>query len=115
MVAVENFNDITMIQNILKDNSWNLIPPDLDNRTYRRTFVKVINNKRFAHFHLVTTNSEELKMHVGFRNILRENPLIKEDYSRLKTELAAKYQNDREKYTDAKSKFIKEVLDEYLL
>jgi GrpB-like predicted nucleotidyltransferase (UPF0157 family) len=72
MGPANNFDDLDTIVECLKVNDWHLIPPDLDQREYRRAFVKVVDNKRFAHLHLVLNGSNELKRHVEFRNILRQ-------------------------------------------
>jgi GrpB-like predicted nucleotidyltransferase (UPF0157 family) len=42
-----------------------------------------------------------------FRDYLLKNHSVKEDYARLKRKLATEFMNDREKYTDSKSTFIK--------
>ena len=114
IAPVENFDHIDIITKALAGNDWNLIPPELDNKTYRRTFVKVVNDKRYAHFHMVLSGSNELNRHVAFRDILRQHPNIAQAYSKLKFELAREYKSDREKYTDAKSDFITSVLDKHL-
>jgi GrpB-like predicted nucleotidyltransferase (UPF0157 family) len=48
--------------------------------------------------------------HLRFRDILRENSAILKNYQDLKTELAAKFRQDREAYTKAKSDFITRTL-----
>jgi GrpB-like predicted nucleotidyltransferase (UPF0157 family) len=115
MASIDNFNDIDAISAALETMNWHLIPPGLDKKDYRRTFVKVIANKRYAHFHLVLTPSNELKRHRLFRDLLRQQPALALDYAQLKKELAHQYANDREQYTDAKSEFITSVLEQYLL
>jgi GrpB-like predicted nucleotidyltransferase (UPF0157 family) len=114
IAPIDNLDAVDAIAKAVKVENWNLILPDLDNKGYRRTFVKVINDKRFAHFHLVLESSDELKRHIAFRDILRQNPSLAQDYARLKTDLATRYKNDREKYTDAKADFIKSALKQYL-
>ena len=42
-----------------------------------------------------------------FRDYLIKNQLVKADYAKLKRKLANEYKNDREKYTDRKTTFIK--------
>lgn len=60
--------------------------------------------------HLVKFNSEHWKKHIVFRDFLRRNAQIAEDYFNLKKELAAKYRTDRLGYTEAKTTFIESVL-----
>lgn len=114
MVAIPDFSTINAIETALQTKNWHLIPPDLDNREYRRTFVKVVNNKRFAHLHLILNNSDELVKHIAFRDILRHHPATADEYAQLKKELAEIYKNDRDAYTNAKTAFIIAVLDKYL-
>lgn len=115
IAPVNNFDDLNTIIQHLKVNNWHLIPPDLDQREYRRTFVKVVDDKRFAHLHLVLSGSIELKQHIEFRNILRQYPLLTDEYAQLKIDLAKKYKDEREKYTEAKTDFIRAALQKYLL
>jgi len=114
IAPVENFDHIDIITKALAINDWNLIPPELDNKTYRRTFVKVVNDKRYAHFHTVLSGSDELIRQVIFRDVLKQHPGMVQAYSKLKLDLANKYKDDRERYTDGKSDFIKAVLDKHL-
>ncbi len=51
-----------------------------------------------------------LRNHLAFRDYLRSNPDSVQAYGRLKRELAAKYANDIDAYTDAKTDFIVDVL-----
>lgn len=62
------------------------------------------------HLHLVKFDSECWKKHVIFRDFLRKNPQVAQEYYDLKKELAARYGADRLGYTEAKSTFIESVL-----
>jgi GrpB-like predicted nucleotidyltransferase (UPF0157 family) len=44
---------------------------------------------------------------IVFRDYLRKNSKATDDYAKLKRRLAGEFKNDREKYTDSKSNFIK--------
>ncbi len=44
---------------------------------------------------------------IVFRDYLRKNQKVADDYAKLKRRLAGEFKNDREKYTDSKSNFIK--------
>lgn len=48
---------------------------------------------------------------IYFRDYLRQHPNVRDEYSRLKYELAEKYQFNREDYTQAKTDFIKRVTE----
>jgi len=64
---------------------------------------------RWYHLHLVRFGSEHWKKHIVFRDFLRKNPKVAQEYYTLKKELAAKYGTDRLGYTEAKTAFIKSV------
>jgi GrpB-like predicted nucleotidyltransferase (UPF0157 family) len=44
-----------------------------------------------------------------FRDYLRANPTVANQYAELKFKLAEIYKNDREAYTDNKAKFVGEI------
>ncbi len=46
---------------------------------------------------------------IVFRDYLRKNKKVAVDYAKLKKRLAQKFTNDREKYTDSKTTFIKKT------
>jgi len=111
MYPVENFLAVERIASALNQKEWYLIPPELDDkRDHRRTFVKVVNDRRYAHLHLILTESGDYELKKRFRDILRSHPILVKEYSELKILLAEKYKNDRESYTKAKSNFITSVL-----
>jgi GrpB-like predicted nucleotidyltransferase (UPF0157 family) len=61
---------------------------------------------RTHHLHLVD-DPRELKRRLHFRDCLRDDPIIAGEYVTLKRALAERYQDDRDAYTEAKSKFVK--------
>lgn len=65
---------------------------------------------RTHHLHMVDINSNLWNEHLLFRDYLRTNLDARMKYSKLKKELALKYENDREKYTSSKSEFIQNIL-----
>ena len=66
-----------------------------------------------THFiHIMEQDSQRMKDSLRFRDILRRNPQLKEEYSKLKHQLANQYPNDRKSYTSHKAGFIKRVFGE---
>ncbi|MBS3789945.1 MAG: GrpB family protein [Candidatus Thermoplasmatota archaeon] len=59
-------------------------------------------------------DSRELKRHLAFRDHLRENEESRKRYAELKRRLAKKYRDDRESYTEGKTKFIERVLEDIM-
>jgi GrpB-like predicted nucleotidyltransferase (UPF0157 family) len=76
----------------------------------RRYFRKGPPGRRTHHLHMWEMNTEGWKRHVLFRNLLRADPDMAQQYLTLKQELAQKYGNNRPAYSDAKSAFIEPVL-----
>jgi len=77
----------------------------------RRFFAKFENGVRKFHLHALMAYGESWENHIFFRDYLRLHPEIRVKYQTLKVSLAEKFLNEREKYTDAKSDFIKKILE----
>ena len=75
----------------------------------RRFFQKDLNGKRTHHIHMVSFNSEFWDKHLFFRNHLRNNPTIREQYQKLKVDLTKRQWKSGNEYADAKGDFIKSV------
>ncbi|WP_123043626.1 GrpB family protein [Cohnella candidum] len=111
MAKISSYDEIEKIAASLKAVNWNYVPPELDGQEWRRFFVKVKNDKRECHLHLMLENEERWEKQLLFRNLLRENPDWTWQYGELKKKLAEDYKEDREAYTEAKTDFIKSVLE----
>jgi len=64
---------------------------------------------RTHHVHMVETSSKFWKRQLLFRDYLRNNPNVAEEYYRLKKKLANQYGNDRRAYTEGKTAFIQAI------
>jgi GrpB-like predicted nucleotidyltransferase (UPF0157 family) len=62
------------------------------------------------HLYVCLPGSHEFKRHIAFRDYLRNHPVEAVHYTKLKRELAAKSDGDREEYTRAKSHFVLDIL-----
>jgi GrpB-like predicted nucleotidyltransferase (UPF0157 family) len=69
-------------------------------------FCKPNPSRRTHHLHLVPTDSSRFRDELAFRDYLRSNRDIAEEYSALKRHLAKEFEHDREAYTAAKADFI---------
>jgi len=110
MAMVDTFDNLELMVSLLLEKEWHFVPVELDQRPYRRFFVKVKDHKRIAHLHLMLPNTKKWDEQLLFRNKLRESEYLVNEYASLKLSLATTYKNDREAYTKAKTKFINEVL-----
>jgi GrpB-like predicted nucleotidyltransferase (UPF0157 family) len=77
----------------------------------RRFLVKTQGHPGYFHLHAVVYASEFWKRHLVFRDALRADEALVADYWKLKRRLAARFPNDRAAYTDAKSDFIRAVIE----
>ena len=112
MAKFKNFESIDsfIADNLLQQPEWNFVPTELDERPWRRFCVMVKDSHRFAHLHLVPINSERWDQHITFREILKKDEDLRNEYQDLKNRLAKELGNDREAYTAAKAEFIVKVL-----
>ena len=61
------------------------------------------------HLYVCPKDSPELKRHLAFRDYLRAHSETAAEYGRVKTEGAALYPNDMEKYIAHKSPYIEAI------
>jgi GrpB-like predicted nucleotidyltransferase (UPF0157 family) len=61
------------------------------------------------HLYVCARDSEALRRHLSFRDYLLKHPDEVQRYGRLKQELAEKFRNDREAYTNAKDEYIQAI------
>jgi GrpB-like predicted nucleotidyltransferase (UPF0157 family)/GNAT superfamily N-acetyltransferase len=66
---------------------------------------------RTHHLHLVPADSRRFADELAFGDLLRSNASVANAYAALKHELADRFRDDREAYTEAKGDFIREALD----
>lgn len=73
-------------------------------------FCKPSPSRREFHLHLVPTGSARFRNELAFRDRLRVDAGLAREYAELKRSLAARFQNDREGYTEGKGDFVARVL-----
>ncbi len=62
--------------------------------------------------HVVVINSTRWNRYIDFRDALRQNLKLADEYRKLKTAIVEKYPEGRAKYTELKSDFISRVLEQ---
>jgi GrpB-like predicted nucleotidyltransferase (UPF0157 family) len=108
--AVADFESATVIAATLTCDGWHYVPPELDERPWRRFYVRVVDGHRVAHLHLIVVGSARWAEQLAFRDALRADPELARRYGALKQALAARHAGDREAYTEGKGDFIRAVL-----
>jgi GrpB-like predicted nucleotidyltransferase (UPF0157 family) len=98
---------------VIAPHHWHYVPPELDQRSYRRFVVKVLNDHRVAHLHLMTTDSRRRHQQLTFRDALRADPILVTAYGQLKIQLARDHHDNREAYTAGKRLFVYDVLSRH--
>jgi GrpB-like predicted nucleotidyltransferase (UPF0157 family) len=73
-------------------------------------FCKPNPSRRTHHLHLVPVGSDRYRDELAFRDYLRGHPQSAAEYAVLKRELAMRFAQDREAYTEAKSDFVRATL-----
>ncbi len=110
MAATASLEVAGEIEAALRTRGWVLVPAHLDNRPWRRFFVKAEGDRRVAHLHIMKESAERWVSQLRFRDALRANSELRRQYGELKRELAARYANDREMYSSAKASFITDAI-----
>jgi GrpB-like predicted nucleotidyltransferase (UPF0157 family) len=98
----------------LAAEGWCYVPPELDQRPWRRFFVKpdASGQRREAHLHVIPAGHPRWAEQLAFRDALRRDSRLARRYADLKRELAQAHGHDREAYTEGKGQFVAAVLRE---
>ncbi|WP_454787887.1 GrpB family protein [Mycolicibacterium lutetiense] len=107
---VTDLEDPELLAEVLQPHGWHYVDPDLDQRPWRRFFVRVVDGRRAAHLHVMTSDSPRWYQQLIFRDALRANPDLVVEYAALKQALASEHADDREAYSIAKADFVRSVL-----
>lgn len=67
-------------------------------------------NVRTIHLHVIALDDIQWTNYIRFRDLLRQDPVLRKQYAKLKQELGKKFPDDRNAYTDSKDAFIQGVL-----
>lgn len=112
MAPVVSVSESSAADGPLHAGGWHLVPPELDQRPWRRFYVLPQDSTRIAHLHLVERDSDRWWRTLAFRDALRAQPQRADAYAELKRALAREHRDDREAYTAAKAEFIERVLQD---
>jgi len=109
MAGVSSLEEAKQCLAPLGSISYTEVTPQVDNADWYYCLEKSQQALGY-HLHLVRFGSEHWKKHVIFRDFLRKNLKVAQEYYALKKGLAAKYGANRLGYTEAKTAFIESVI-----
>jgi GrpB-like predicted nucleotidyltransferase (UPF0157 family) len=109
VIAVRDMADATPLENALAPLGYlHQSENDMPGRLY---FVKRTPDDRSTHHLNITELGTECWFtHLAFRDYLRSDPRVREEYRDLKRDLARRHHHDRAAYRDGKVPFIQRVL-----
>jgi GrpB-like predicted nucleotidyltransferase (UPF0157 family) len=94
---------------VLEADGW-LFWPDDPCRHYRLWFLRPRPDARTHHLHVIEHDHPQARALLAFRDALRGDPDLLQEYAQLKQRLAREYGENRNAYTNAKGDFIEEAL-----
>jgi GrpB-like predicted nucleotidyltransferase (UPF0157 family) len=113
--VTDNDTVVDQVGGVLDGMKWKHVPPELDDRPWRRFFAKASpdGRHRLAHLHLMNPGAARWNQQLQFRDALRADPALRDEYATVKSRLASTYADDRERYTDEKASFVTRVLRDH--
>ena len=116
MGGVNDFSTADEVLSLLRDIRYTDVIRQPGDSEWYYCLSKVIHGQEAwlqkLHLHLMKFRSETWERHLLFRDFLRNHPETVQKYYELKRMLAAKYGEDRESYTNAKTDFIASVVNQ---
>lgn len=109
LAVVDNLDEAEKLRPVLESAGYEYRPnDDVPDRLF---FAKGPRTNRTHYLSLTERDSNCYRASVAFRDYLRENPDTATRYAELKRKLAAAHADDRAAYTEAKSSFVRAVLE----
>ena len=109
LAPVHSLDECRNAISILETDAW-VFWPDDPNRHYRLWFLRPNPAARTHHLQIIQHGDPNILTLIAFRDALRSDPKVREAYSYLKEDLANKYRDDRDAYSNAKSEFVQSIL-----
>ncbi len=106
-IAVENLNSILKYEKELTEKGYSLRNDGGIKGEY--LIRKGPEENRTHYIHVVELNSKRWLEFITFKNILLNNPDIRDEYQSVKEELKEKFSKDRKSYTKAKNEYISKI------
>ena len=110
-ILVELPNDLNKEQiiKIMENNKYIYMKEQTKHIMFVKGYTSKGIGKESYHIHIGPLNQNWLWDRIYFRDYLNNNAYEAKEYEDLKIKLSLKYKNDREAYTDGKTKYIKKI------
>jgi GrpB-like predicted nucleotidyltransferase (UPF0157 family) len=109
MPGLATEDDLDRIIEPMVELGFRYVPDYEDEMPYRRLFTRDAGGTQIAcNVHTVAVGSEFWERHLLFRDYLRANPDVADEYAQLKRDLAPRFTVTND-YADAKTEFIRSV------
>ncbi|TQR46009.1 GrpB family protein [Paenibacillus popilliae] len=113
-VGITDLGDIsTFNDKRLREHQYYRLQVQLEDEVVYAKFSSLENLVKTHFLHVVVHNSEKWNALLIFRDQLRANPNLAQEYVELKHSLAALYSNDELAYTAGKEAFVKKVIQDF--
>jgi GrpB-like predicted nucleotidyltransferase (UPF0157 family) len=93
----------------LQADGWVFWPED-PGRHYRLWFLRPSPAARSHHLHVIEDGHPHARALIAFRDALRADPELRDEYAALKRRLAREHHGNRNAYTNAKADFVARVV-----
>lgn len=112
MAVIDELDDYKKLIGPLEEIGYHFMPDRVFEARERIFFPKGSEDNRTHHLNLVVRGGQQYVNNLLFRDYMRNNEKARKDYQALKQRLAEQFKDDRAAYTEAKSEFIENVLDQ---
>jgi GrpB-like predicted nucleotidyltransferase (UPF0157 family) len=109
LAPVRSLPDARAAVPLLARHDWLFWPED-PSGWYRLWFLRPKPARRTHHLQVIEHDDPHAIAVLGFRDALRADERLRQEYAEIKDELARKYAGNRNAYTNAKADFVKRVL-----
>lgn len=110
LAVVHSYDEVGPVLPTLEGAGWVLAPEPGDEERRRWSLCHPTVEHRTHHLHVVEESSSGWRTWLAFRDHLRSHPADRDEYARIKRDLAGADDQDRTAYRAGKAPFIERVL-----
>ena len=108
LVEVPSEIEFAFIKEVLERNDYICMSESEDRISFNKGYTPYGYADKVFHIHIHRTGDND---EILFRDFLISHPYSAKEYETLKLSLLPKYRHDRDGYTDAKSEFVRKIVD----